>query len=125
MSNIREMYRCGRCGQLVGIAVAGGGQLVCCGEPMKMLVANTTDAATEKHVPVVVDKGDSIEVTVGSTEHPMTPEHYIAFISVLTSEGVCRKELRPSDRPMAVFPIKKEHVLEVRAFCNLHMLWKA
>ena len=41
------------------------------------LVANTSDGATEKHVPQVTIEGDILTATVGSIEHPMTDDHYI------------------------------------------------
>jgi len=110
---------------LVGVSQAGGGKLSCCGEEMSLLKPNTTDAAGEKHVPVVVDKGDFIEVNIGSVEHPMTPEHHILFIIVVTADKVYKAELKPGDKPSATFPIKLSEVIEVREFCNLHMLWKA
>jgi superoxide reductase len=123
MTSIREMFYCKHCRQLIEVVVIGANALICCGEAMMLLKANSTDAANEKHVPVVTDKGDSIEVSVGSVEHPMTTEHYIAFIEVLTPTAVCRKELKPGEKPFAVFPVKKADVIEVREFCNLHMLW--
>ena len=124
MSNIREIYYCSHCKHLVEVFQAGGGTLTCCGEPMKLLKENSTDAAGEKHVPVIEDLGDKIKVHVGSVEHPMTDEHYIVFIEVITKKKVFRKELKPGKKPHAKFNVKLEKVLEVREFCNLHMLWK-
>lgn len=125
MTQLREMYYCKKCGNLVEVAHIGAPALVCCGEPMILLKANTTDAANEKHVPVIIDNGDSITVNVGSIEHPMTEAHYITFIEVCTDDKVCRKELKPGEKPTACFPVKLSEVKEVREFCNLHMLWKA
>ncbi|NLB80284.1 MAG: desulfoferrodoxin FeS4 iron-binding domain-containing protein, partial [Clostridiaceae bacterium] len=68
----RTFYRCEVCGNLVGLVNNGGGELVCCGQPMVMLKANTQDAAVEKHVPVLAKDGDIITVTIGSVDHPMT-----------------------------------------------------
>ena len=65
----------------------------CCGEPMRELKANTTDAAQEKHVPEVSIEGNLVKVKVGSVEHPMTEEHHIAFIYLETENGVARKDL--------------------------------
>jgi len=104
---------------------SGAEDLVCCGEPMIKLKANTTDAANEKHVPVIEETATGITVTVGSVEHPMTEEHYIVFIEVLTKSEILRKELSLGEKPKAEFPVKREDVLEVREFCNLHMLWSA
>ena len=123
MTQLRELYYCAKCKNLVEVLQIGAGALVCCGDAMVLLKANNTEAANEKHIPVVVEKDGSIEVTVGSVEHPMTEEHYIVFIECLTSKKVYRKELKPGDKPKACFPVKKEDVLEVREFCNLHMLW--
>ena len=66
--------------KIVSVVVDGGGTLGCCGEPMQLLKANTTDAAKEKHVPVVTVDGNKVVVNVGSVDHPMTPEHLINFI---------------------------------------------
>ncbi|MBP7310727.1 MAG: DNA topoisomerase II, partial [Candidatus Cloacimonetes bacterium] len=59
-----------------------------------------------------------------SVAHPMEEKHYIAFIEVLTAKKVYRKELKPGMEPKCKFPVKKEKVLEVREYCNLHGLWK-
>ena len=85
----------------------------CCGEPMRELKANTTDAAQEKHVPEVSVEGNLVKVKVGSVEHPMTEEHHIAFIYLETENGVTRKDLDHTGRPEAVYE-----------YCNLHGLWK-
>jgi len=124
MTQVREIYYCKLCKNLIEMLQPGAGGVVCCGQPMILLKANSFDAANEKHVPVIEDKGDSIHVTVGSVEHPMTDEHYIVFIECLTENRVYRKELKPGQKPSACFPVRKDDVLEVREFCNLHMLWK-
>ena len=124
MTNQKEIYKCNICGNIVEVIHDGAGELVCCGQPMEHLEGNTVDAAKEKHVPVVTDLGDKIEVSVGSVAHPMEEKHYIAFIEVLTEKKVYRKELKPGQEPKAKFPVKLEKVLEVREYCNLHGLWK-
>jgi len=125
MIALRQIWHCPICGNVVEAVFAGGGELVCCGQPMKLLEGNTVDAAREKHVPVVTDLGDKIEVAVGSVAHPMEEKHYTAFIEVLTEKKVYRKELKPGQEPKAKFPVKMEKVLAVREYCNLHGLWKA
>ncbi len=125
MTTLRSLYYCKHCKNLVEVVQAGGGELVCCGEAMTLLKANTTEAANEKHIPVIEETPTGIKVTVGSVEHPMTEEHYIVFIEVLTENEVIRKELKPGMKPQAEFNVKKSDVLEVREFCNLHMLWAA
>jgi len=123
MTSLREIYFCSICKNLVEIVNTGAGELTCCQQPMNLLKANSHEAATEKHIPVLEDNGDHVVVTVGSIPHPMTEEHYIVFIELLTYKKVYRKELKPGDKPSACFPVQKEDILEVREFCNLHMLW--
>ena len=59
MAEKLQVYKCEACGNIVEVLHGGGGELVCCGEPMKLLVENTVDVAKEKHVPVIekVDGG--------------------------------------------------------------------
>lgn len=97
----------------------------CCGEPMRELKANTTDAAQEKHVPEVSVEGNLVKVKVGSVEHPMTEEHHIAFIYLETENGVARKDLDHTGKPEAVFALAEgEKPVAVYEYCNLHGLWK-
>lgn len=98
--------------------------MVCCGRPMTRLEGNTTDASMEKHVPMVEKVAGGYKITVGSTPHPMSAEHYIQWIELLTPTEVLRKELQPTDRPEATFVTDSECV-GVREYCNLHGLWKA
>ena len=91
---------------------------------MDELVANTTDAATEKHVPVVTVDGNNVTVQVGEVAHPMVPEHYIQWIFVKTVKGGQRKLLIPGTEPKAEFCLVDDKVLEVYEYCNLHGLWK-
>ncbi len=116
-------FRCEVCGNMVGLIKNGGGELVCCGKPMTRLEPNTTDASTEKHVPVAVRKDGKIYVDVGSATHPMTEQHYIEWIAVVSDSGTERIALSPNDEPKAVFCDKKN--AEVYAYCNLHGLWKS
>ena len=103
-----------------------GVPVVCCGEPMKELVAGTTDGALEKHVPVWKEEDGVVYVTVGSVEHPMLPEHFIEFIVLQTKDGVQVKKLEPGEEPKASFALKAgDEVEAVYEYCNLHGLWKA
>ncbi len=115
--------KCEVCGNMVGLIKNGGGNIVCCGKPMTELKANTTDASLEKHVPVATRSNGKITVQVGSALHPMTPEHYIEWIALVSDSGTERISLSPTDEPKAVFCDKEN--AEVYAYCNLHGLWKA
>ena len=118
-------YRCEKCGNIVVKAVDGGGQLTCCGQPMGIIDPNTTDAATEKHVPVVSVDGDKIVVNVGSVDHPMVDEHFIQWVYVVTEEGVLARCLKPGEAPHAEICLGSQKPIAVYEYCNLHGLWKA
>ncbi len=121
-----KFYKCKHCGQIIAIVKKTGVPVICCGEPMEELVAGTTDAAVEKHVPVVEIKDGCVFVTVGAAEHPMIPEHYIEWIALQTKNGNQRKALNPGEPPKACFQIcEGDEVKAVYAYCNLHSLWKS
>lgn len=119
-----EIYKCMVCGNIVEVTHGGDGELVCCGEPMKKMTENTTDAAQEKHVPVIEKIDGGYSVTVGSVEHPMTEEHYIEWIELLADGKAYRQFLNPGDAPRATFRVEAANV-SAREYCNLHGLWKA
>ena len=124
MTGKMEVYKCEKCGNIVEMLHGGAGEMTCCGEPMKLYQENTTDAAQEKHVPVVEKTADGFKVTVGSVAHPMLEEHLIEWIQVVTDDGrAFRKFLNPGDAPEATFCIEADRVT-AREYCNLHGLWK-
>jgi superoxide reductase len=101
----------------------GGGELVCCGEPMVQLVENTVDAAKEKHVPVIEKVDGGVKVKVGDVPHPMEEKHYIEWIEIIVDGKADRQFLNPGEAPEAVFKVESENVT-AREYCNLHGLWK-
>jgi superoxide reductase len=119
-----EIYKCSVCGNMVEVIHEGEGELVCCGQPMKLLVENSVDAATEKHVPVIEKIDGGYKVTVGSVAHPMEDKHYIEWIELVADGKACRQFLSPGDAPEATFAVEAENVT-AREHCNLHGLWKA
>ncbi|MBL7215698.1 MAG: desulfoferrodoxin [Phycisphaerae bacterium] len=119
-----EVYKCLVCGNIVEVLHGGDGELVCCGEPMKKMVENTTDAAKEKHVPVIEKIDGGYKVKVGSVAHPMEEKHYIEWIELLADSKAYRKFLNSGDAPEATFMIDAQSV-SAREYCNLHGLWKA
>lgn len=120
-----KFYKCMHCGNVVEKIVDSGVPVVCCGETMKELHANTTDGAQEKHVPVVSVNNQELVVKVGEVPHPMTKEHLITTIIVVMGNQVLRADLNDSDEPSAVFALGQyKGTVEVYEYCNLHGLWK-
>ena len=121
-----KFYICKHCGNIIGKVVDKGVSVSCCGEKMAELVPNTTEAATEKHIPVATVNGDVIDVQVGSTLHPMLDNHYIEWIYIETEHGGQKKNLKPGDEPKVSFALAGgDRAKAVYAYCNLHGLWKA
>ena len=118
-------YRCARCGNIIAYINDSGARVSCCGEEMQPLVPNTTDAAVEKHVPVIEVDGNTVKVTVSTAEHPMLEAHYIQWIMLETEQGRQRKTLKPGEKPTAVFSLAEgDSVVAAYEYCNLHGLWK-
>ncbi len=118
-----EVYECGVCGNVVEVLRGRKGELSCCDQKMNLLEEKTADQTTEKHVPVIEKTADGYKVTVGTTLHPMTDEHYIEWIEILTEDRTHVKFLKPGDAPEAVFCTDAESVT-AREHCNVHGLWK-
>lgn len=121
----QKFYVCEHCGNIIAFVKNAGVPVMCCGQKMKEIIPGTTDAAVEKHLPVIKREGNIITVEVGSAEHPMLEEHSIEWISIQTKQGNQRKILVPGQKPAAVFAITEGDELEAAyAYCNLHGLWK-
>lgn len=124
MTKQLEVYKCEVCGNIVEVLHAGAGELVCCGQPMKLFVENTVDAAKEKHVPVIEKIDGGYKVKLGSVPHPMEEKHYIEWIELVAGSKVQRQFLKPGDAPEATFQTTAKDV-SARAYCNLHGLWRS
>jgi len=123
MSEIPKVYVCEICGNVVELLIDQDGTLICCGLEMVQQKENTVDAAKEKHIPVVRVEGQKMTVQVGSTLHPMSADHYIAWIEVMEGGKLKRAVFKPGDEPKAEFCTAGK-AYTVRAYCNLHGLWK-
>ena len=124
MIELRQVYKCNICGNMVEVIHVGGGELVCCGKPMEFLSEKTEDVGKEKHVPVVEKTPVGIRVKVGSIPHPMEEKHYIEWVEVIAGGMISRRFLNPGQTPEAEFELKTDKV-QVRSYCNLHGLWKS
>ena len=124
MTKRLQIFKCEACGNIVEMLHSGDGELVCCGEPMKLYDEKTADSATEKHVPVIEKIDTGFKVTVGSTLHPMEEKHYIEWIELIADGEAYRQFLNPGDEPVATFCVEASSVT-AREYCNIHGLWKA
>jgi superoxide reductase len=124
MTERLQVYKCQVCGNMVEVVHASSGELVCCGQPMTLMREGVTDAAKEKHVPVIEKVAEGFKVKVGGVAHPMEDKHYIEWIQIIADGKAYRRFLKPGDAPEAVFAIKADKVT-AREYCNLHGLWKA
>lgn len=126
MTKKLEVYRCNVCGNIVEVQHSGQGNLVCCGQTMELMEEKREEEGNEKHLPVIEEDGDSVDIVVGEVEHPMEESHYIEWIEIITSgqKGALKKFLNPGDEPRASFNIDKEDIVAVREYCSVHGLWK-
>lgn len=119
-----KLYKCMHCGNIIEMVEDHGVPVICCGEPMKLLRAGETDGAQEKHVPIVTTEDGLVRACVGEVTHPMSDEHHIAFVILVTDKGVYRKNLPHTGKPEAVFALADGETPEaVFEYCNLHGLW--
>jgi len=124
MAKRLEVYKCGVCGNIIEVLHAGKGNLVCCGQPMNLLVENTVDAAKEKHVPVIEAVEGGVKVKVGEIAHPMEEKHWIEWVEIIADGKTYRQYLNPGEAPEATFNVTADQIT-AREYCNIHGLWKA
>jgi len=124
MTELKQIYKCNVCGNIVEVLHTGVGELVCCGQPMELQKEKTQDVGREKHVPVIEKTESGVKVKIGSVPHPMEEKHYIEWIEVIADGKSCRKFLKPTDKPEAEFMIKGDKI-RAREYCNIHNLWKS
>jgi superoxide reductase len=126
MAEVKEIYKCDACGNITEVLHGGPGVLVCCGADMRLVFENTTDAAKEKHVPVIEKTEKGIIVKVGSVPHPMEEKHFIEWIELTADGKVFREFLKPGQPAQATFCLCfQPKTIVAREYCNLHGLWKA
>ena len=120
-----QVYKCNVCGNIVEVLHVGGGQLVCCGQPMELLEERTADSSNEKHVPFIERVDGKYVVKVGENQaHPMEEKHFIEWIELIVDGIVYRKFLIPGEEPMAEFEVPEGREVYAREYCNIHGLWK-
>ena len=120
----RKFLLCKRCGNLIEMINDSGVTPICCGADMEVLNANSIEAVTEKHIPVIEVESNIAHVRVGEVLHPMEEAHYIKWIYLETNKGIKRVNLNPGNNPEAYFALTEdEEITRAFAYCNLHGLW--
>lgn len=119
-----RFFKCNHCGNVVVRVVDKGVPVFCCGEKMEEIFANTTEAATEKHLPVVSINKGLLNVKVGEVMHPMLAEHYINFVVAEFDKGYTLVTLEPNSPAEATIYTRNKKVVAVYEYCNLHGLWE-
>ncbi len=123
MTQLKQIYKCGICGNIVEVLHIGAGELVCCGQPMNLQQEKIEDEGLEKHVPVIEKTETGARVRIGSTPHPMEESHFIEWVELISENGSVRKFLNPGDLPEVKFELKGDN-FSARIYCNVHGLWK-
>jgi len=125
MARINGIYKCEICGDVVEVVESHEGDLVCCGEEMKLMEEKTKEEGLEKHVPVVEVGGNKVKVKVGSVEHPMKEEHWIELIQLFKGNKlIFEKRLYPGEKPEAEFLVEDLTNIKAKELCNIHGLWR-
>lgn len=95
-------------------------------KPFDILEPNTSEGAAEKHLPVIETKGLHVTVKVGSVFHPMSSEHNISWVCLVTKAGcIMRVPLSSDCEPTAHFTLEEGDTAKAAyAYCNLHGFWK-
>lgn len=124
MTKLKQIYKCGVCGNIVEVVHTGAGQLVCCGQPMELVTEKAEDVGLEKHVPIIEKIGNRVRVKVGSIPHPMEQKHYIEWIEMDANGKTQREFLNPGDKPEAEFETTAKSV-KAREYCSIHGLWRS
>ena len=131
MAELKQIYKCAVYGNVVEVLDAGSGKMVCCGQVITSMAAKTTDDGAETHVPVIAQLPanvchckDGVTIKVGAVKHPMTPEHHIEWIEIITADGKAGKKfLKAGEKPESDF-YTRINVVGARAYCNVHGLWE-
>ena len=117
-----NFYKCPICGNVIELIEGDINHMMCCGQKMELMVANTQDAAVEKHVPVYERIEDEIVVKVGEVDHPMEKDHYIMWVAQVNDNQISRVTLYPEQGISVRFKYIPNSTIS--AYCNKHGLWK-
>ncbi len=113
-----KLKKCLKCHRIVKI-INGSCPIMCCKEEMVDVIANSVDAAFEKHIPQYEVIDGEMHISVN---HVMEDDHYIEWILVKYAGGSIEKYYQPGDEPTLVAPYEKGAT--IYSYCNKHELWQ-
>lgn len=120
-----KIFMCEKCGNIITMLDDSGVVPYCCNQEMQLLKANIEEDRFEKHIPVIIKNGNSVEIRVGEVEHPMLNNHYVKWIILETDLGFHVKYLKPNNKAYAYFDLlSNERIKNVYEYCNVHGLYK-
>ena len=61
----QKFFICEHCGKIIAVVKESGVPVMCCGQKMKEIIPGTTEAATEKHIPVFTVENNIVTVKIG------------------------------------------------------------
>ena len=122
MTKKLDIYKCEICGNVVEITQEGFGSLVCCNQDMILMSENK--AAEDNAHFAHIEKLSDIQKRV-YFNHPMTPEHHIEYIEVISLDGkyIKRKFLEQNEKAELSFKCDCTEGFYVRLYCNLDGVW--
>ena len=115
---IKKCFKCGAMVEVVEDCKCQNCGIMCCGQPMLAIKANSSDGAVEKHLPTYEVVGNYILVRV---PHVMEQEHYIEYVALVSNNINAKKYFKPNEEAKAVYPYVKGSKLY--SYCNKHGLW--
>ena len=124
MNNKFQIFKCGNCGSLIEIVEeckCNDCGIKCCGEMMTEEKINGDPNIDIKHLPIYERVEDEIVVNVGKEKHPMTKDHYIEWIAVVSENRINKVKLYPEQD----IEIRFKYIpgSNIYAYCNKHGLW--
>lgn len=120
----QKFYKCDICGRIYDSNEARDARPTCCGEPTHPHMANLDSKMEESHIPHIKVSDSYIDITVGNENHPMTTNHSIEWISLVTDSGERKINLKGGSRAQARFPLNSSYLKSIFLFCSKHGLWK-
>ena len=122
MTQKLKIYKCEICGNVIEVTHEGFGDLVCCNQNMKLMEEYAPDEnnAHFAHREKISDIENKVYFN-----HPMTKEHHIEYIEVISNDNkyIKRKFLKEDEKAELSFKCSCTEGYYTRLYCNLDGVW--